>query len=64
MNAKFALFTWSCFDDVLHTLQKSVREFIAYLSDIFYTSQFCVSVSHIILTQLMWRLQVTLAKVN
>ena len=45
-------------------LQKRVREFTAYLSDIFHTSPFCVSVSHIILTQLMWRLQVTLAKVN
>ena len=52
------------FDDVLHTLQKSVHEFTAYLSDVFYTSTFCGSVSHIILTQLMWRLQVTLAKVN
>ena len=52
------------FDDILHTLQKSVREFSAYLSDIFYTSPFCVSVSHIILTLLMWRLQITLAKVN
>ena len=46
MNAKFALFTWFCFDDVLHTFQKSVREFTAYLSDIFYFTILCECIAY------------------